>query len=92
MSASDLISFIIKYIGDSRDILEGDYIHIKNNVKNIKNAHDVNEWLKYIKKLLGYRKYNLLKTDFEDSRLVDIGFSRDPPSLEMDRFKYIHSL
>ena len=92
MSASNLISFILKYLTNSNIILEGDFINIKNKVKNIKNANDVNEWLKYIKKILGSRKYNILKGEFENSLLTDIGFSLEPPNLELNMFKYIHSL
>ena len=74
MSASNLISFILQYL-NSNIILEGDFINIKNKVNNIKNANDVNEWLKYIKKILGSRKYNILKGEFENSLLIDIGLS-----------------
>lgn len=92
MSASDLISFILQYLSSNNIILEGDFINIKNKVKNIKNANDVNEWLKSIKKILGSRKYNILKGEFENSLLIDIGFSSEPPDLEMNIFNYIHSL
>ena len=92
MSASDLISFILQYLKNSDVILEGDFISIENKVKNIKNVNDVNEWLKYIKKILGYRKYNILKGEFENSVLIDVGFSSEPPNLEMNMFNHIHSL
>jgi len=91
MSASKLISFILQYLNSSI-ILEGDFINIKNKIKDIKNANDVNEWLKDIKKILGSRKYNILKEEFENSLLIDIGFSSEPPNLELNMFKYIHSL
>jgi len=90
MSASKLISFILQYL--TSNILEGDFINIKNKVKNIKNSNDMNEWLKYIKKILGSRKYNILKVNFENSLLTDIGFSSEPPNLELNTFNYIHSL
>jgi len=92
MSASKLISFILQYLNNSNIILEGDFINIENKVKNIKNSNDVNEWLKYIKKILGSRKYNILKGEFENSLLIDIGFSSEIPNLELNMFKNIHSL
>ena len=86
MSASKLISFILQYL-NTNIILEGDFINIKNKVNNIKNANDVNEWLKYIKKIIGSRKYNILKGEFENSLLIDIGFSSEIPNLELNMFK-----
>ena len=91
MSTSDLIKFILTYVKNSSGILEGDVIQIQRDVKKIRTSVDVNNWLRSIKNIMGYRKYNILKLNFEKSIAIDVGFTGNNPDLEDRRFYLIHS-
>lgn len=80
-NASELVYFCIKYIESKQDVLEGDIIHLKSESECIQNAKDINNWLRSIKCVLGVRKYNLMKLEFENSIMIDVGFICEEPNM-----------
>jgi len=92
MSTPHLISFCNNYLKNSKDVLEGDSIRMKNESLKIRNANDVNNWLNSIKMLLGKRMYNSMKSDFESSIAMDVGFTGRNPDLYDDIFNRIHEV
>jgi len=86
-TAKDLISFCIGYVKEY--ILEGDFIVIQNEYDKISNANDITNWFKSIKHILGSRRYNSMKIEFEKSIMIDVGFVDKYVDIEESCFNII---
>ena len=73
-SAVDIVLFCMNFVRNSSNILGGDLIELEKELRLVKNAKQTQKWLRNVKKLLGNRKYGEMKTSFENSIMVDVGF------------------
>jgi len=87
-TASDLVSFCLTYIKEF--VLEGDLIQLTAQSERINTSNDINNWLSSLKNILGTRKYNTMKFEFERSHMVDIGFESQIPNLYEEWLNYIN--
>lgn len=85
-TAVDIVKFCMNFVKTSSNVLGGDLIQLEKELYQVKNAKQTQQWLKNVKKLLGNRKYNEMKTSFENSIIVDVGFiDKEVPSGENEQ-------